>query len=475
MDRILEEQILSESGNFSETDYVRIGKITNTQLILAGTITRITAGYSLDLGISDAETGVRKYSYPPKTYTVAQIESGEAAADAVEDLLSQMGIALTEPGKTELHKTVKKETVNAEVAMSRGIAAQKSGTVVEALSYFYNAASLDPGLPELNSRLSVLQASVKSGNFREDAKNEIQQRKAWLALLKECEDFYRGKLPIEIVYEPAIYPAGPINFKTETQNFAGSVEIRPTRDAQNMLKVIGNVRGGLIALGHDKLKTWSPEYEEFWIWPRPYEMPEKTLFFANRDSRVSYLDSITYGGSSECVNIIGVQAALVNEKGKVLATSFVLLTYEFEFELPNTVKMLFYGEVDNSSGANAKMWVTRGSGSRSGDSHAVASFQFENVAVNDITDHVTVKITHIATDNGVNLVERDWYDHIYRGETVSNLDRKLWKVIDSETAGKTGLIQISAGSVRNPNDFTNGYRWYRRLLTADKDEVGFSR
>ncbi|GHV11306.1 hypothetical protein FACS189491_02300 [Spirochaetia bacterium] len=475
MDKIIAEQQLSENGNFSETDYARIGNITNAQLILAGSITKASAGYILDLGISDAETGVRKYSYPPRPFTAAQIESGEAAAAAMEDLLSQMGIALTALGKTELHKTARPETMNAGVAMSRGIAAQKSGTLVEALSYFYNAAALDPNLPELNSRLSVLQTSVQSGNFREDAKNEIQQRRAWLALLKECEDFYRGKTFTEIVYDPAIYPMGPINFKTETQDFAGSVELRPTLDAQNMLKVIANIRGGLTALGHERLKTWSPEYDEFWLWPRPYAMPEKTLFFANRDYRASEIDNITYGLSSQCANIIGVQADLINEKGKVLATSFVLLTCEFEFELPNTVKMLFYGETDNPADANAKIWTTRGSGSRSGDSRALASFQFENVNVHDITDKVTVNITHVAVDNGLNLVERDWYDSIYSGGTAASLDRKLWKVIDSGTAGKTGLIRISAGPVRNPNDLTNGYRWQRRLLTADKDEEGFSR
>ncbi|GHT85435.1 hypothetical protein FACS1894137_09710 [Spirochaetia bacterium] len=149
MDKIIAEQQLSESGNFSQTDYARIGKITNAQLILAGSITKASAGYILDLGVSDAETGVRKYSYPPKTCTAAQIESGEAAAAAVEDLLSQMGIPLTALGKTELHKTAKQETVNAGVAMSQGILAQKSGALVEALSYYYNAAALDPGLPEL--------------------------------------------------------------------------------------------------------------------------------------------------------------------------------------------------------------------------------------------------------------------------------------------------------------------------------------
>ncbi|GHT85438.1 hypothetical protein FACS1894137_09720 [Spirochaetia bacterium] len=286
---------------------------------------------------------------------------------------------------------------------------------------------------------------------------------------------------MEIVYDPALYPVGPVNFETETQDFAAGVELRPTRDAQSMLKVIANVRGGLIALGRQKLKAWSPEHDELWLWPRPYAMPKETLFFANRDFRVSFLDNYIYGGNSECTNITGVQADLVNENGKVLATSFVLLTYTFEFELPNTIKMVFYGERDDYSGADAKIWVTRGSGGLNKRSRtpsfvprelktnvtALASFQFENVAVHDITDRLTVHVTHIAADRGINLVEWDEYDPpIYRGGTAANLDRKLWNVIDSDTAGKTGVIKITAGPVRNPNSISR----YTRTITAEKDE-----
>jgi hypothetical protein len=48
----LEEQNLSLSGSFSEDDYIRIGNLTNTQYMLAGSITKAGNGYILDLGIS---------------------------------------------------------------------------------------------------------------------------------------------------------------------------------------------------------------------------------------------------------------------------------------------------------------------------------------------------------------------------------------------------------------------------------------
>jgi hypothetical protein len=294
-------------------------------------------------------------------------------------------------------------------------------------------------------RFPIPPPSVKTGNFQEDAKNEIRQRNAWLTVLKECEDFYRGRIPAEIVYDPVLYPVSAINFKTETQDFAANVEIRPTRDAQSMLRDIQYLRSGLDALGHRKLTEWSPEHDELWLWPN---QPDKPPFFANNIS-----------GKNRYGTLIGVQASLINENGKILGTSFVLLDYIFEVDHPKPIKLYFGGESKIYSGGDAKIWSTGGS-SGGGTIYTLASFQFKNIAIKDMTDPMTVKITHVALLTGNNHK-----DPVYSHETITNLNRKFWTVVDSETAGKTGLLQISAGAVRSPT--RTGY--YQRTLTADTD------
>jgi hypothetical protein len=411
-----------------------LGEIANVGYALTGALTKTASGFAMQIQIADTVNGLTKASYTGSC-SAQELENFTGIRKASLDLLTQMGVELTARSKEELIGSGAQQSINVETALAKGITAQRSGTVVEALNYYYNAASYDSGVPEVNSRLSTLQTSVKSGNFREDALNEIQQRNAWLALLKECEDFYQDKFLAEIVYDPAIYPVSEINFKKNTQNFVASVELRPTRDAQSMIKIFQNLRSGLRAIGgNDKLRAWSSDSYNFLYWPFSYGSSFKTE--------------------------IGVKADLVNEKGKVLATSIVKLGYSFTDSNPHGIsqplEMLFRGDYSlfNSTWRSGNWY----------DVKAIASFEFDNVTINDITDHLTVKITHVAIDKDGKASWSNW------PKTISDLNRDGWKVIDSETAGKTGLIQISAGTVRNSNSFTpkqNG--WYIRTITAETD------
>jgi hypothetical protein len=65
-DKILANQNLSASGNYSDEDFISIGNLTNAQLILAGSSPN---GYVLDLGIADASKGERTYSMAPRLFT----------------------------------------------------------------------------------------------------------------------------------------------------------------------------------------------------------------------------------------------------------------------------------------------------------------------------------------------------------------------------------------------------------------------
>jgi TolB-like protein len=57
---VLGEQKLSASGAYSEADYIRIGNLTNTRYVVGGTLIRVSASqFSLQLAVTDAETGVR--------------------------------------------------------------------------------------------------------------------------------------------------------------------------------------------------------------------------------------------------------------------------------------------------------------------------------------------------------------------------------------------------------------------------------
>jgi TolB-like protein len=106
LDTILGEQKSSLSGNYSEKDYISIGKLTNARYILAGTLTKTGSGFMLELSVSDTETGVRKASFSPKNCTLDELQSTSIIKQAEEELLGQMGITLTAAGKQELRDSV---------------------------------------------------------------------------------------------------------------------------------------------------------------------------------------------------------------------------------------------------------------------------------------------------------------------------------------------------------------------------------
>jgi TolB-like protein len=151
LDKILAEQTQSMSGNYSEEEYLRIGELANARYILSGTITKTASTYVLEVSVSDAETGVRKASYPPRPVTSLALENLSAVKEASADLLAQLGVLLTEKGKQELLAAANTASINAETALSKALTAQKNGTVVEALSYYYQAVSYDPLLAEAAS------------------------------------------------------------------------------------------------------------------------------------------------------------------------------------------------------------------------------------------------------------------------------------------------------------------------------------
>jgi TolB-like protein len=188
----------TESGIYAESaDVVKLGEITKTDYIMTGTITKTGSGYAMQIQVADTTQkggGMTKASYSGNC-TIAELEDDfTGIRRASIDLLGQLGVSLTAAAKTELSSAGAAGYVQAETALAKGIMAQKGNTVVEALSYYIQSTQYDPGMAESASRLSILTASVTSGNIGENVRNDLQWRDQWVARLKECEEYYANQL-----------------------------------------------------------------------------------------------------------------------------------------------------------------------------------------------------------------------------------------------------------------------------------------
>ena len=240
LENILQEQRLSMSGDFSETDYIRIGNLTNARLVVFGRITKISNNYMLELAVSDVENGERRASYLPRQVSLLALENLSAIREASADLLRQLGVTLTPSGMQELRRAEDTSRIQAENALARGITAQRQGTTAEAFTYFFQAATFDPSLmKEAVNRVSVLSAGISGGNLQ-NVRNRMQEHDDWQTIVNTANSFYNNHLPYELVYDTNIQH-GAIDFAKRVTDLSIGLSLIPT----DAWKTINDLRQGL--------------------------------------------------------------------------------------------------------------------------------------------------------------------------------------------------------------------------------------
>ncbi len=305
LETVLAEQQQTLSGNYSEEDYISIGKLTTARYILTGSITKTANAYMLELAVTDAESGERKASYPPKAVSALALENRSAIQEASAELLGQLGVRLTEAGLRELRNAANLAQVQAETALAKGITAQKQGTVVEALSYYIQASNFDPGLAEAASRMNILSANISSGNIGEDTRNDIAWRRQWVARLQEAETFFANYVKEApsgcLVYEPEI-KQGQINYQRETIELSFWMGYVPEFSWVNTInEVMKSVKAGLAATG--RAATWGIDW------------PAKSISAATpfRDQSKNY----------------AVVAEIINDQGRSIGSQTINVPYGY--------------------------------------------------------------------------------------------------------------------------------------------------
>jgi hypothetical protein len=106
LETIISAQNESYSGHFSEDDYIELGKLTNTQFIAAGSLIKTGGGFILEMSVSNAETGERIASFPPKNCSLNDLQSTSIMKDIAESLLEQLGVKITPVGKVALQASI---------------------------------------------------------------------------------------------------------------------------------------------------------------------------------------------------------------------------------------------------------------------------------------------------------------------------------------------------------------------------------
>jgi hypothetical protein len=421
LEKVLKE---TESGIYSNAaDLLRLGELAQVNHALTGSVTKTSSGYALQIQITPTlagEAAAVKAAYSAAC-TVAELDDLSAVKKASLELLAQMGVSLSDAARRELSGAEAQQTVQAQTALARGITAQKGGTVVEALSYYFQAAEYDPSAGEAVSRASILSANISSGNIGEDARNDILWRRQWVARLTEAEQYYaaymKGPVPYYVVYSTDVKQAGAINYQKETVNMSFTMDLVVNAPWLSIpARVVNTVREGLAAT--KRAEVWGLD------WP---------------NKSISQPSPFLEGS----VKSFTVDAELLNSDGKIIGRLRVALKGGWSVET-TTPTEYSWGEVTSTASSLLRVWPNRPGGT--------VTFSDVNAAL--ITDRLTIRIAAIdgksadtaARNMGVTILTEAQYAGL--PETKAGLDTRSIMLFKTGT-GSDAWIRTVVGYTGN--------------------------
>ena len=210
IDRVIKEQKLSESLSYSEDGQIEIGKLLAAQYIVAITvIKKSNNGYSIEYKITNTETGAIGGSYIDTNCIESDMNDGSAINNDCRELLLAIGINesnLSDLSKANIQKQKAEMLSNEQLA--RGIAAEKAGNLVEAISFYQKAQNTGFGIAEAISRLQSTTSTMVSGGIDADvaqiAYDEIAQLNKetdqWIKVWSDFRDLFQKSSVIVVYY-----------------------------------------------------------------------------------------------------------------------------------------------------------------------------------------------------------------------------------------------------------------------------------
>ena len=392
-----------------------LGHLVPTEYIMGGSIIKTASGYALQMRVTKTSDKTTLHSYSG-TCTFAELDNLTGVRRSSLDLLTKMGVQLTAQAQDELSGAAATHEVQGQTALAQGVTAQQGGTVVEALSYYFQAASYDASLTEAASRVNILTANITSGNMGEDIRNDIQWRDQWRARLVEAEqsyaNYFKQQPHYSLVYDVNL-KHGETNYSNNTVPISGvTIDLVPDaawfNAAGGVVRMINVVREGLLAT--TQAEKWGMD------WPR------------------STVGNSPFGGRDQRFEVV---VELVNSEGKTIGSERITLSSGYDVEW-------------NNRSIRRIMPRLRG----------VQNLSFSRVNAYDITTNMAVRIARIdgmdaetaAKNKGVNILREAEYARLpeVRAKADTRAVARFMQDIEISSSGEITAYKGAGGNIVIP-------------------------
>jgi TolB-like protein len=390
---VLAEQQLSASGNYSDDDYIAMGRLTNAKYIVAGNIIGVSGRYSVTFRINNTETNEIQTSFN-KQYVTEDIESGLAAKEVVRELLAGMGVELTAEGERQL-LAIQERTVRAQTSLARGMVAERNNEHLQSLVYFQEALNADRGMAEASQRIQSFGQGSPGAGIRERAEWATTQKAKWEKIFNDLVDYMDNNLFI------AVY-----NFSTIEDQFDARTN-RVTLTVKPGVKII-------------------PDSTVLTVWKRVIDQWES---IKNLEENKSWANSLTVKRSSVIRDSVGRDIRRqIGIDPQVTDRSYFAIIRLYD----DAGIRISRNAISFSSGIiNIK--YNRGlqilPQERYYNNASFQPIRFENIMVSDITDNLSVEVSSIA----YSLIYRSGrYQYNIRDDYVGNAPARIMSVTEWE-------------------------------------------
>lgn len=227
-DLVIAQQELSETGWYSEENVVEIGQMTNAQYVVVGSIRRLSAAYECNFRVNETATNEIRAASTSR-HSLADMESGLAVRQIVQELFSGLGIQLSEAERAALQKKSDVESTSITM-LAKGAQAQAAEDYIQAVLY-YNQVEGAFQQEAQTSTTQMLSASPENLTVRQRQQYNQLQREKWKKILADLRTYLDENLWIGVYDDPLIVEETDVSMNYVSYKVPSVMRIFPYRKA----------------------------------------------------------------------------------------------------------------------------------------------------------------------------------------------------------------------------------------------------
>lgn len=209
---------MTESNYYDDETAIEIGQMTNARYVVFGTVQKLSSSYELNFRINNIETNEIIVAFNNR-YSLSEIETGKAINDIVIYFFDELKIELSDKEK-QILSTMKASESKSRVNFAKGITAENSGDIIEALDYYANVTGENRKEAQQKA-YRLLDGTIPTGSIKEKAEFYKKQQEKWKIVFRELEPYLERELPI------FVYDFSLMNDSINSDMKSARIEIEP--------------------------------------------------------------------------------------------------------------------------------------------------------------------------------------------------------------------------------------------------------